>query len=98
MQCKTAALPYVSHHILQVNHNRVFSISAVVYVATYCLSFTFRMTLFWSLDGELLKIALIKTNQNKDMNGSFKYITMSGLNQVGILSDHLFYFRNCSFW
>ncbi|PHU03773.1 Vacuolar protein sorting-associated protein 41 -like protein [Capsicum chinense] len=37
--------------------------------------------------GTSVKIASIKTNQNKGVNGSFKYITMSSLNQVEIVAS-----------
>ncbi|XP_004250993.1 vacuolar protein sorting-associated protein 41 homolog [Solanum lycopersicum] len=37
--------------------------------------------------GTSVKIASIKTNQNKGLNGSYKYITMSSLNQVDIVAS-----------
>ncbi|KAJ8551940.1 hypothetical protein K7X08_028383 [Anisodus acutangulus] len=37
--------------------------------------------------GTSVKIASIKTNQNKGVNGSYKYITMSSLNQVDIVAS-----------
>lgn len=37
--------------------------------------------------GTSVKIASIRTNQNKGVNGTYKYITMSRLNQVDIVAS-----------
>lgn len=77
------------------NRNRIFSVSVVVYVVTS--NYSGQSSLFyihiqddtvlvvgW---GTSVKIASIKTNQNKGLNGSYKYITMSSLNQVDIVAS-----------